>query len=1560
MSNTIQAIKDETTSIKRNSVSVVDNNETATTAQKTIEVLNTEYTLSSPGMYKGQLLGGVPQWVEEAINQAINSKFKNIEEQLNNLSSSITASINGLNESLTIVTGDVETRLRSELESGDRDITAELDINYKVSSSVDEAIAIATTALRSEYKNYTNTAIANLSTTYKTIANVNAAIAEIDTKLESKYNKDSIADLALTYETIADANQARASIEQDLTAKYDGLDVTLQEHSEVVTGHFTQWVEGTDPKLGQFKQVGDIYYQYLGGTLGPNGDGWVRMDQDAIEKINIGLSTLNNELTTQINDLQIQVDKAITTWFKDGTPEFSVNDAKYSSDNTSADVVTNDFVFELVHSQMYKYLGDNDTVDLTNTDFSDTALWLSIYKINTAESEWYEIDNVKIDDGYYWYDTDGIQPRVDNDKDVTTTERDRHLKDLYYDRLTGRAYRYVYNDISDDSPDRGIVYYWVYITDVDITKALSDASRAQDTADGKRTIFGGDSVPSSRVINGHSIAIQTGDLWIPESDVTDNNGNEYIEGEIYRYVEGHTPTQWVKIENYKYAIADVQQEFDKWKDKTYMPFVNDIKAQVDKKAETFYQNTVPANHTTAIGVVDSSDLDKYIGDLWKNTSTDPIKIKDNADNVIATYQGKNTEYIYSKIPNESNDTEFDYKWVEMEVPDIVYDKIDTKKAIYVQIDIPTNPEINDMWIPAEPDEWSVKEYDIGDIVKYRSNSSEKYKSYKAKNDIADTETEAPATDTANWELYPYESKEIYTYDGSNWTITTKYTEDLSKFVQATTMESHNIHLFTSNSASPAPGESDFVDTAGNGNNVQPSVGDLWRRTDENYGGVYAQTNKLYKYVSNNGNLSWELLPIEKAAVYGWIGGANKLLTDPETGSVTGWSFGDGSAVQSQFNISADHFAITKAGVPGNKVFNPFSIDMDGDSDDVQIKFNGAVEFSSVQGGPKTIRGPGMPGITGEFTITDESKGIATIYSWNLIPNTRPMLLVYIDEDNHQYTIGTWGVHYGFNIYTYEFTDDSVGKTFSINSSTGIKAGVVTADMKTALEIGSVYASTESSIEPLIVNANHEYQLISSLAPNEVANAINTNTTTIDGGKITTGSITAYQIHSNTIEGDNIKADTIDTDKIKISNIANAVNNRIANMINKGMISEATTNYQHPLIGGDSGFGIKSSDSTIAEIPVKLKDNITYSMFLKIKTDEATSDNPFLIDCELELTDVEANKYNEVFTASTTSDWQVFTHTFSFALLNKDIDTSLLRFKINDKETAGKSVYITDITLIEGNTVLTKWIGASLTEQTIIDGSRITTGTIDADKVTVTNLNASNITTGTIDASAIGVTNLNADNIAAGKLSSKDNKTYIDLTTNKVYIKNTTENFILNSEAQGTTDDPNIQGGYIKGTSIEGGSIKGATIEADSIKTGTIDIARLPAITIKDSEKFTDEQYLDDDEKFKYMHAYIEIPNKPFVNDKVTLTITVNIILKDGEDNQCTTPLIGVLKRQSIAPSSGDPDWQFHISGVATHSFTLEVEKDYTYYLMGKVFPEQMSTYKTYYTARELSYVGYLK
>ncbi len=80
----------------------------------------------------------------------------------------------------------------------------------------------------------------------------------------------------------------------------------------------------------------------------------------------------------------------------------------------------------------------------------------------------------------FFYEYEPTNNKVPSNEWTTTSLKNNHLGDLFYNTKTGYCYRWqvVNNE-----------YSWQRITDVDVTKALADAANAQETADNKRRVF---------------------------------------------------------------------------------------------------------------------------------------------------------------------------------------------------------------------------------------------------------------------------------------------------------------------------------------------------------------------------------------------------------------------------------------------------------------------------------------------------------------------------------------------------------------------------------------------------------------------------------------------------------------------------------------------------------------------------------------------------------------------------------------------------------------------------------------------------------------------------------------------------------------------------------------------------------------------------------------------------------------------------------------------------------------------------------------------------------------
>ena len=159
---------------------------------------------------------------------------------------------------------------------------------------------------------------------------------------------------------------------------------------------------------------------------------------------------------------------------------------------------------------------DNYTDDSTVTDFIE-----NIYdpKIEDIQNQ---IDG-KIDT--YYYDYEPANSNHPASEWTTAYERQKHVGDLFFWKNKGFTYRYMKVDTS---------YQWVRVKDADIVSAMETASKAQDTADGKRRNFITTPVPPYDV----------GDLW------TQGNTGDLMRCQTARTSGNYVSSDWTKATKY--------------------------------------------------------------------------------------------------------------------------------------------------------------------------------------------------------------------------------------------------------------------------------------------------------------------------------------------------------------------------------------------------------------------------------------------------------------------------------------------------------------------------------------------------------------------------------------------------------------------------------------------------------------------------------------------------------------------------------------------------------------------------------------------------------------------------------------------------------------------------------------------------------------------------------------------------------------------------------------------------------------------------------------------------
>lgn len=257
---------------------------------------------------------------------------------------------------------------------------------------------------------------------------------------------------------------------------------------------------------------------------------------------------------------------------------------------------------------------------------------------------------------------------------ITPAQKAEHVGDTYFVNSdagipeAGQYYRFENNNG---------VYSWQILSDSALTEALAKAAAAlaaaedaQDTAEASL---------AEAQLKGRIFVVRpappydVGDLWF-------NNTDSVIKVCMTARASGdYVASDWVKRDNY----ADYN-ELDAWLSQ-YSQTIQDILNQVDQKAETYYQEEDPMiewGGATIAGIaiagVNVVGMDSVIGlmhkgDLW-------YRISDST-----TWYWNGTT------------------WVQQDVPDEVFDKIDGKAQVFVSEPYPPYA-IGDLWFNGTEDD----------------------------------------------------------------------------------------------------------------------------------------------------------------------------------------------------------------------------------------------------------------------------------------------------------------------------------------------------------------------------------------------------------------------------------------------------------------------------------------------------------------------------------------------------------------------------------------------------------------------------------------------------------------------------------------------------------------------------------------------------------------------------------------------------------------------------------------------------------------------------------------
>lgn len=209
-------------------------------------------------------------------------------------------------------------------------------------------------------------------------------------------------------------------------------------------------------------------------------------------------------------------------------------------------------------------------------------------------------------------------------------EYENHIGDLYYDKDTGYAYKFLYDNETNE-------YLWRKETNSELSEALARANAAQETADRKKQIFVDTPYPP----------YQIGDLWLKDDKV------------IYRCR--------AEKESGSYSETD-------WKVAT--DFTNDDYAKNVEEQFNQYKVTVEKDYATKVQLETTKDeINLSVEGLTTKTETLEDELKGKADVINVTELTQRVDLVQSATELnvtaieklETNDVEQAEKIAEFEV-----------------------------------------------------------------------------------------------------------------------------------------------------------------------------------------------------------------------------------------------------------------------------------------------------------------------------------------------------------------------------------------------------------------------------------------------------------------------------------------------------------------------------------------------------------------------------------------------------------------------------------------------------------------------------------------------------------------------------------------------------------------------------------------------------------------------------------------------------------------------------------------------------------------------------
>lgn len=249
----------------------------------------------------------------------------------------------------------------------------------------------------------------------------------------------------------------------------------------------------------------------------------------------------------------------------------------------------------------------------------------------------------------FYYDHEPNLNNLPASEWTTEIERAKHEGDLFYWKSKGYAYRFFKNND---------IWMWQLVQDTDVTKALANAQKAQETADSKQRSF------TEQPYTPYYV----GDTW--------SDGKDILTCIVKRQTGAFQKSDWRKLNAYTDDSA-----LNDFLTGDYKETISEIRTQADNKAEIWRQKEDPAANWG------QEEKAVHKGDLWYNTS----------DQEAYIYTGTAWE-IMKAVP-----------------PDEIFDLIEGKMQLFSPIPV-TPYNVGDLWMTGTVIKVCVQARDTGEYV----------------------------------------------------------------------------------------------------------------------------------------------------------------------------------------------------------------------------------------------------------------------------------------------------------------------------------------------------------------------------------------------------------------------------------------------------------------------------------------------------------------------------------------------------------------------------------------------------------------------------------------------------------------------------------------------------------------------------------------------------------------------------------------------------------------------------------------------------------------------------